>query len=196
MESPSHQLNLKALSRFPEIETKRLILRRFGIADALGYLELRSNEEAMRYMDRPYFDTKEEAKEAIKKMHQEFRNKEGIWWALADKRNNKFMGYVGFKDINQKDKSAEIGYVLHPDYWASGWMTEAVDAVLDFVFNELNLHRVAGNINPSNEASRGILLKFGFQREAYFREDYYFAGEFLDSEIYGLLASEFESLNY
>ena len=196
VESPSHQLNLKALSRFPEIETKRLILRRFGIADALGYLELRSNEEAMRYMDRPYFDTKEEAKEAIKKMHQEFRNKEGIWWALADKRNNKFMGYVGFKDINQKDKSAEIGYVLHPDYWASGWMTEAVDAVLDFVFNELNLHRVAGNINPSNEASRGILLKFGFQREAYFREDYYFAGKFLDSEIYGLLASEFESLNY
>lgn len=196
VESYSHQLNLKTFSRFPEIETKRLILRRFALTDAVGYLELRSNEEAMRYMDRPYFDTKEEAKEAIKKIHQEYRDKEGIWWALADKRNNKFMGYVGFKDINQKDKSAEIGYILHPDYWASGWMTEAVDAVLDFVFRELNLHRVVGNINPSNEASRGLLLKFGFQKEAYFREDYYFAGEFLDSEIYGLLAAEFESLNY
>jgi len=142
-------------------------------------------------MDRPHFTSKEDALNSIKETHKDFRNKEGVWWALADKRNNNFMGYVGFKDIDQKNKSAEIGYVLHPNYWASGWMTEAVRAVLDFVFEELNLHRVKGDINPNNEASRGLLLKFGFQKEAYFREDYYFDGEFLDSEIYGLLASEY-----
>jgi len=191
----SQELNLKVLSRFPELETKRLILRRFAVTDATAYFKLRSNEDAMRFMDRPHFNNKEEALETIKKTHQNFRNKEGVWWALADKRNNNFMGYVGFKDIDQKNKSAEIGYVLHPDYWASGWMTEAVGAVLNFVFDELNLHRVRGDINPNNEASRGLLRKFGFQKEAYFREDYYFAGEFLDSEIYGLLATEYNFEN-
>jgi len=191
----SQELNLKVLNRFPELETKRLILRRFTVTDATAYFELRSNEDAMRFMDRPHFKDRAEALEAIKKTHQNFRNKEGVWWALADKRNNNFMGYVGFKDIDQKNKSAEIGYVLHPDYWASGWMTEAVGAVLNFVFEELNLHRVKGDINPNNEASRGLLLKFGFQKEGYFREDYYFAGEFLDSEIYGLLASEYNFEN-
>jgi len=187
----SQELNLKVLSRFPELETKRLILRRFSVTDATAYFELRSNEEAMRFMDRPHYKNKAEALEAIKATHQNFRDKVGVWWVLADKRNNQFMGYVGFKDIDPKNKSAEIGYVLHPDYWASGWMTEAVAAVLDFVFEELNLHRVKGDINPNNEPSRGLLRKFGFQKEAYFREDYYYDGEFLDSEIYGLLASEY-----
>lgn len=187
-----HGLHLKVLSRFPELETRRLILRRFAVTDALAYYELRSNEEAMRFMDRPHFKNKEEALEAIKKTHQNFREKKGIWWALADKRNNHFMGYVGFHGIDEKNHSAEIGYVLHPDYWASGWMTEAVEAALNFIFEELNLHRVIGNINPENEASRGLLKKFGFQKEAYFREDYYFDGKFLDSEIYGLLATEYE----
>jgi len=187
----THDLNLKVLNRFPELETKRLVLRRFAVTDATAYYELRSNEAAMRYMDRPPFNTKAEATAAIKGIHQDFRDKKGVWWALADKRNNNFIGYIGFKVINHKDKSAEIGYVLHPDHWASGWMTEAVEAVLDFVFEELNVHRVKGDINPDNEASRGLLLKFGFQKEAYFREDYYFDGKFLDSEIYGLLASEY-----
>ncbi len=191
-DTETHNLNLKALSRFPELETKRLVLRRFSIADATAHYELRSNEEAMEFMDRPPCESKEAALKDIKETHQNFRDKKGIWWVLADKRNNKFIGYVGFKDINQKDKSAEIGYVLHPDYWASGWMTEAIAAVLNFMFEELNLHRVVGNINPKNEASRGILKKIGFQKEAYFRQDYYFNGEFLDSEIYGLLADEYD----
>jgi len=189
--SVTHGINLKVLSRFPELETKRLILRRFAVTDAQAYYELRSNEEAMQFMDRPLWKNKEEALEAIKKTHQNFREKKGVWWVLADKRNNNFMGYVGFKDIDAKNKSAEIGYVLQPDYWASGWMTEAVGTALNFVFEKLNLHRVIGNINPDNEASRGLLKKFGFQKEAYFREDYYFEGAFLDSEIYGLLASEY-----
>ena len=189
----SHKINLKVLSRFPELETKRLVLRRFAVTDALAYYELRSNEEAMRFMDRPFYENKEEALEAIQLTHQNFREKKGIWWVLADKRNNKMMGYVGFRDIDVKNKSAEIGYVLHPDYWASGWMTEAVGEVLNFVFAELNLHRVIGNINPENEPSRGLLKKFGFQKEAYFREDYYYDGKFLDSEIYGLLATDFLS---
>ncbi len=188
----THALNLKALSQFPELETRRLILRKFTMMDAIAHYELRANEEAMQYMDRPLCENKEAAMKDIKETHQNFRDKKGLWWALADKRNNKFMGYVGFKDINQNDKSAEIGYVLHPDYWSSGWMTEAVAAALKFVFEELNLHRVVGNINPNNEASRGLLKKFGFQKEAYFREDYYFNGEFLDSEIYGLLTTEFD----
>ncbi len=188
-----HDINLKVLSRFPELETKRLILRRLALTDAQDYYELRSNEQAMQFMDRAFSKSKEAAAEAIKLTHQNFRQKKGIWWALADKRNNHFMGYVGFKDIDIKNKSAEIGYVLHPDHWASGWMTEAVEAALTFVFEELNLHRVIGNINPDNEASRGLLLKFGFKKEAYFREDYYFNGKFLDSEIYGLLITDYQS---
>jgi ribosomal-protein-alanine N-acetyltransferase len=51
----------------------------------------------------------------------------------------------------------------------------------------MNLHTIKANINTGNDASRQMLLKHGFLKEALFRQDYYFNGKFLDSEIYGLI---------
>lgn len=65
--------------------------------------------------------------------------------------------------------------------------TERLMAVLEFGFLKLNLHTVSATINPLNNASRQLLLRHGFVKEAYFRQDYYFKGEFLDSEVYGLI---------
>ncbi|MES2446488.1 MAG: GNAT family protein [Bacteroidota bacterium] len=61
--------------------------------------------------------------------------------------------------------------------------------VIHFAFREMKLHSISANINPGNDASRQILLKHGFEKEAYFKEDYYFQGKFLDSEVYGLINS-------
>lgn len=189
--TPNQQLNMAVFLKFPELETKRLILRRFETTDAENYYQLRSNPAVMEYMDRPLWRNSLEALKNIRLTHQDFKTKRAIWWVLADKRNNQFLGYVGLKDIDIKNKSAEIAYALHPDYWSSGWMTEAVTASLNFLFNQLNAHRCIANINTENEASRGLLKKFGFMKEAVFREDYFFDGEFLDSEIWGLLKREF-----
>jgi ribosomal-protein-alanine N-acetyltransferase len=51
----------------------------------------------------------------------------------------------------------------------------------------MNLHSIEANINPENIASRKLLEKTGFVREAYFKENYFFNGKFIDSEIYSLL---------
>lgn len=68
-------------------------------------------------------------------------------------------------------------------------INEALPEVIGFGFNQLNLHSICANINPGNNASRQLLIKHGFVKEAYFKEDYYFNGRFLDSEIYGILKS-------
>jgi len=49
------------------------------------------------------------------------------------------------------------------------------------------------NINPANENSRRLLLSLGFVKEAYFKENYFYNGEYLDSEIYSLLGKNFNS---
>lgn len=84
---------------------------------------------------------------------------------------------------------AEIGYLIAPAHWRKGLVSEALTAVITFAFEEMRLHSIEANINPQNEASRRLLLKHGFVKEAYFKEDYYFNGKFLDSEIYSLISN-------
>ena len=74
-------------------------------------------------------------------------------------------------------------------------MKEAIKTLIHFAFHTFNLNSLEANINPKNQNSRSILLKLGFQKEAYFRENYFYNGVFLDSEIYSLLKSDFNFIN-
>ena len=77
--------------------------------------------------------------------------------------------------------------MLLSDYFRMGLMGEAIKAVIAYGFNNMQLHTVKANINPENEASRAILESNGFIKEAFFREDYFYNGRFINSEVYGLL---------
>jgi ribosomal-protein-alanine N-acetyltransferase len=77
--------------------------------------------------------------------------------------------------------------MLLPQFWNKGLMSEAIKKVLDFGFNTMELHSIQANIDPNNMVSAAILKKFNFEREAYFKENFFFNGKFMDSEIYSLL---------
>jgi ribosomal-protein-alanine N-acetyltransferase len=81
----------------------------------------------------------------------------------------------------------EIGYALNADYWRRGIMDEAMSAAIDYCFRVLDFHSIEANTAPENEASGRILEKHGFVQEAYFRENFYSDGQFLDSRIYSKL---------
>jgi ribosomal-protein-alanine N-acetyltransferase len=81
--------------------------------------------------------------------------------------------------------------MIAPEFEGKGLMSEALLAALQYGFGEMKLHSVIADINPSNERSRNLLLKFHFQREAYFRENIFYNGAFIDTEIYTLLKSYF-----
>ena len=107
---------------------------------------------------------------------------------MALKENpDQMIGAIGYWRTNLANHRAEIGYMLSPQYWKKGYVSEALKKTIEFGFEEVNFHTIQANINPGNDASRKILLQHGFVKEAYFKEDYYFNGKFLDSEIYGLL---------
>ena len=77
--------------------------------------------------------------------------------------------------------------MLHPAFWKKGIMKEALLHVIDFGFDEMNLHSIEANINPDNTASAMLLESTGFVKEAYFKEDYFFNGAFHDTIIYSRL---------
>lgn len=175
-------------TKFPVLETKRLILRAHLMSDANELFIMRTNEEVMRYIDRERPKNIQETETKIRQVNEGFNNGTMLAWVIALKEDpDKMIGEIGFYRTDLVNHRAEIGYMLIPAYWRKGLISEALSTVVSFGFNEMYLHSISANINPENHASRQILLKHGFEKEAYFKEYYYFQGKFLDSEIYGLL---------
>lgn len=177
--------------KFPQLESERLIFRAFTIKDAVDIQSIRSNDLVMSYMDSGYHKTIADSENFILKNLERYQNKIGLFWAIIVKEENKFVGDFAFWNISRENHRAEIGYTLKPEFWNKGYMTETLTRLIDFGFKNLNLHSFEAEINPKNENSERALVKIGFQKEAYFKENRYFNGAYLDSEIYSLLEEDF-----
>jgi ribosomal-protein-alanine N-acetyltransferase len=173
---------------FPILQTKRLILKEITIADAQVLFDLRSNDSVMQYIDRPRPKSIEDSIDLILKMQGMKERGEGITWGIYFKHQpSQKIGNIGLFRIIHEHFRSEIGYLLDPKQQQKGIMYEALEAVINYAFNTLKLHSIEANINPENNASRQLLIKAGFHKEAYFKENYYFNGQFIDSEIYSLI---------
>ena len=172
---------------FPILFTKRLCLRRINEADAAMFFELRTNEQVMKYIDRPRPASIVDIEKLIQKIDDNINGNLGIMWGITTIDNDELIGTIGYHKIYPEDYRAEVGYMLSPVYWKMGFMSECLQTVLPFGFNHLQFHSLEANINPDNDASRQLLKKLGFKQEAYFKENYYYNGRFLDSEIYSLV---------
>ena len=173
---------------FPELKTKRLLLRRMRTDDAIALFFLRSDPTVMEFIDKEPMTTVQEAIDFINKIDRDIEANEAIQWGICIKENpEKLIGTICFWHIRKEHCRAEIGYALHPDFWRRGLMKEAIRKVIDYGFSNLKLHSIDANINPGNKGSAAILESTGFIKEAYFKEDFYFKGKFLDTVIYSKL---------
>jgi ribosomal-protein-alanine N-acetyltransferase len=182
---------LPDFSIFPELETKRLILKEIIPDHASDFFNLRSNPEVMKFLDRPMAKSIDEIYTLIQLIQDRKVSGDGIAWGIFDKNlPHHKIGNIGFHNIIKEHYRAEIGYILKPHFHRKGIMFEAMNRVIDFGFRTLKLHSIEANINPNNTASKNLLIKSGFIREAFFRENYYYNGQFLNSEIYSLLNTQ------
>ncbi len=183
-------IDLTSFQLFPQINTERLLLKQFDISHAKDIYEIRSNDEVLNFMETPKHNTIEESQAFILRNAERYKNKEGLGWAIMLKETNEIIGDFAFWNICHKNARGEIGYSLKRQFWGKGFMSEAMNKTLAFGFKQLKLHSIEANVNPLNKNSSQLLLKKGFQKEAYFRENYYFEGKFYDSEIYCLLEKD------
>ena len=182
-------------SPFPILETKRLILRRITIDDLEQVLELRGNPETMKFIPRPLAKTPEDAKTHINMIEEKINNNEGINWAITMKGNANMIGIIGHYRIQKENHRCEIGYMLHPSFHGNGIITEAIQEVVNYGFDEMNMHSIEGVIDPGNFASEKVLLKNGFVKEAHLIENELYEGKFWDTVIYSKLKKNHTNKN-
>lgn len=186
-------INEAVFETFPNLESERLYFKAFKKGDAKALFEIRTHSEVSKYMDSAIAQSIEEIEHRILNIQSAFNERKGITWAIIDKKTNELVGDFGIWKLDRQNSRGEIGYVLHPDFWGKGYMKETMNTIIGFAFKEFNLHSLEANVNTENTNSKTLLLKFGFKLEAHFRENYYFDGRFLDSEIYCLIKSDLEN---
>lgn len=189
------KINDNIFDTFPNLETERLQLREFVKGDAEELFKIRSDERVMKYLDRDTHKSVAESELMIEQMIEIYNNKSGINWIISKKDSLSVIGYIGYWRLIRENLRAEVGYAMKPEYWGNGYMQEALNKVIEFGFKEFCLHSIEGNVNPNNLGSIKLLEKFGFKREAYFKEDYFYNGKFLDTAIYSLLETDIKNPN-
>jgi ribosomal-protein-alanine N-acetyltransferase len=173
---------------FPTLETERLTLREITRDDVNEIFSLRSDKELMRYISRPLAVTMEDALKWMQVVFDLLENNNGITWGISLKETPLVIGTIGLWRIDKPHYRAELGYMLQTAHQQKGITSEVLAAVVDYGFKEMKLHSIEAKASPNNAASLKVLDKAGFVREAYFKEDYYFNGQFLDTVVYSLLA--------
>ena len=174
---------------FPELECKRLFLRRMVENDVGEYYEMASNPEVAEHQDWDICRNIDDAKKRMEMVNTAFDHKRAIYWAIIEKSSQKFIGYIALKIPPYNTKKGELAYSLNRDYWGLGFASEAANAVIAFGFDGVGLRRIEAITTLKNTASIKMLERLGFLLEGVLRQYYYWKNEFHDMCMYARINS-------
>lgn len=174
-----------------QLETPRLLLRDFIKSDWQRVHSYASDPEVVRYL--PFGPNSEEdtnhfLQRNIKLQRQQPRQHFNLAVTLKD--DKQLIGACRISLTNPDKQEGSIGYCFAQQFWGQGYATEAVRKLLDFGFQQLNLHRIFATCYPKNVLSMRVLVKSGMRHEGYLQEYEWVKGEWRDSVLYAVLDRE------
>jgi len=178
------------MKQYPTLTTERLILRPFRLADAPDVERLAGAREiAENTLHIPYPYPEGAAAQWIAMHGQRFEEEKQVTLAITLKEGGELIGAISLILELAHDKG-EIGYWIGMPYWSRGYTTEAARAVVQYGFQEWSLHRVEAFHFTRNPSSGRVLQKLGMRHEGTLRGDIKKWGEYVDTEMYGILRDE------
>ena len=175
------------------IRSKRLLLQEFRENDWQKVHSYASDPEVVRYMDWGP-NAEEETKAFISRSisSQKEKPRKRYTLAITLKEENKLIGSCDLCVESPENKEGWIGYCLNRQFWRRGYATETAQALLEFGFQQLSLHRIFAAVDPDNIGSIRVLEKTGMQYEGHLREHKWAKGRWRDSLLYAILENEWK----
>lgn len=143
------------------LTTKRLVLREFLPGDARALCRLNAHPDVMRYTGEDPFASEEAARAFIENYRHYAEHGFGRW-AVTDIDSGRFMGFCGLEH-SPAAGGVDLAFRLFPEYWASGYATEAARACLAAAFDDFELDDVLGRAMRENLPSITVLRKLGMR---------------------------------
>ena len=174
------------------IETGRLVLRRFSVHDAEAmYRNWTTDPEVTRFLTWPVHDSVETSKAILKEWVASYSKKDYYQWAIILKENgNEPIGSIAAVGMNDDLSMVHIGYCLGRAWWHQGIMSEALKAVMDFFFDTVGVNRIESRHDPRNPHSGMVMKKCGMKYEGTLRSADRNNQGICDACWYSLLRSE------
>jgi [ribosomal protein S5]-alanine N-acetyltransferase len=179
------------VNAFPILRTDRLILRQVTKEDASSLLKYLSNKDVMKHIGLEPFKSIDDALDEISWYQSIFEKKTGIRWGITLKDQGGVIGSCGFLNLVSKHYRSEVGIELSKEHWGKGIASEALEAVIKYGFEQMNLQRIEALIEPPNLPSQKLVQRQGFIREGLLRSYEFTVGKFDDLYMYSLLKQDF-----
>lgn len=148
------------------IETKRLILRKFTISDADDmYKNWASDDEVTKFLTWPSHTDVDVSKRVIDTWIKGYSDDKNYQWCIELKSIGEAIGSIGVVDYKENIGAVEIGYCIGSKYWNQGITSEALNALIQFFFQEVGANRIELRHDPLNPSSGKVMLKCGLKYE-------------------------------
>ncbi len=169
-----------------KIETNRLIIRPISLTDKESIFEYRSDKETNKYQGW-IPETINDVETFIAKVAKQINEPE-TWFqfVIVEKKSEKVIGDLGIHFFGEENLQVEVGCTLNRHFQSNGYATESVETVIDYLFNDLEKHRIITSIDPGNTNSIKLVERIGFRKEAHFIESIFLNGKWVDDIVYAL----------
>ncbi|MDR2677366.1 MAG: GNAT family N-acetyltransferase [Puniceicoccales bacterium] len=178
------------MSKHKILETPRLRLRPLEFSDfdrIVEFMGQQSVTDFLLFFTHPIIP--EQVREWLKNVI-EAKPEQCAYWAIIEKSQDKLIGILSLT-MDSFHHKTEMGYWLDRDYWGMGYMPEAAWRSIEYVFEDLKLHRVDLTHMVANIRSQHVAQKLGFQLEGCWREGHFKNGTYKDVKIYGMLEVDY-----
>jgi len=172
------------------LETERLILRPFSMDDAQDVFLIARDSIVTKYLTwHPHTDISQTEK-VVKEIYM---SRPGFY-AIELKSEGKCIGCIDIRVCEEHDK-ASFGYMLNRNYWNKGYMTEALQAIIDLAFSKLRLNRIESTHLVGNEGSGRVMQKCGMKYEGKGLQEVKIKGIYHDVVHYAILRQNWYEWN-
>ena len=165
-----------------ELNTDRLVLRRFRETDAEDVCNSFLNDEGFLYYANKSPMSIEQEKASLKMIAERYGSKKYYNWLITLK-DGTVIGSVNLR-VDDLDESLEFNYAVDDRHQNNGYMTEALGAVKVFAVNELNARRFFGGCDVNNTASKRVMEKSGLRYEGTIRNHLKLKDGYHDMMVY------------
>ena len=168
----------KIFSNIPTLKTERLSLRAMHPIDAEDMYDYARRPEVSEFLLWEPHPSVAYTKQYLGYIQSRYALGDFYDWAVIDRESRRMIGTCGFTRIDTANDTAEIGYVLNPDFRGRGYALEAAQKVIEFAFSELGVHRIEARFMEGNQASLRVMEKLGMTFEGYHRDAIFVKGRY------------------
>ena len=180
-------------AEFEDLYTARLCLRKLRREDIPAYYErIGSSPDVTRYMLFPPHRDIREAEATVENVLKRYETGKCYRYCIALKESDELIGVIEPLRFDEAQSSCSFAYMLGKDYWGRGFGTEALSAVLAFLFEKMEMLRVEADHMAENPASGAVMRKAGMQCQGRIADKYEKDGKHHDAILYAITRDQWK----